>query len=255
MDDEMTMEDESMFEGTFHGIEGTYTCTDNAGCTIVSDDMGMLSMLGGTWTFTATADDAEGMVAAVDTDDDYLDFGYWVQTMTDAEGAETYMVHAFARGSDTYGNVDDVEGSATYTGGAAGLYSRSVFDSAGKETILGGGRFAAEVELKAYFGGPTITPENTDSISGKVFNFSASGDDAVNTWVVNLPKVQANVADTGTWTNGTFGSTAIGTDVDTSWTGTFYGPNEDDAQPTGVAGTFQQELSTRTITGAYGATQ
>ena len=41
------------------------------------------------------------MVAGVDTDDDYLDFGYWVQTTT-ADGAETYAVRAFARGSDAY---------------------------------------------------------------------------------------------------------------------------------------------------------
>ena len=134
------------FEGTFQSVPGTYTCTGM--CTpdpMGPDDMGMLSMLTGTWTFTAT--DTDAMIAGVNTDDDYLDFGYWIQTETaEDDGAETYMVSAFARGSDPYGTVAGVEGSATYTGGAAGLYSRS-----SDRTAVGGGPFTAAVTLKAYF--------------------------------------------------------------------------------------------------------
>ena len=241
------------FEGTFHGIEGTYAC--EGACTIESDDMGMLSMLTGEWEFTATMMAAEAMVAAVDTDDDYLDFGYWVETTT-VDGAETYAVRALdPSGLLPSDAVTGVQGSATYTGGAAGLYSRSESDGSGVPTVRGSGRFTAEVELNANFGGNAISMDDANSISGRIFNFSARDAAeavAISAWGVNLPKVKSG----GTPSTGTFAAEFMSAPGDTSWTGQFYGdPGENNAQPTGVAGTFQQVRDDRTIVGAYGATR
>ena len=42
--------------------------------------------------------------------------------------------------------------SATYKGGAAGLYAKREYSGTGDGDLLGAGRFTATAELKAYFG-------------------------------------------------------------------------------------------------------
>ena len=75
------------------------------------------------WIFTpdtgATSDVA---------DTDYLNYGFWLMRTTDADGVLTYdEVQTFAGSSiDASASVTDVEGMASYEGGAVGVYVKNV---------------------------------------------------------------------------------------------------------------------------------
>ena len=98
-----------MFEGMFHGVPGTFACTEEAECRAENDADGGLAKLMGAWTFTPKVqemgDDAY-MVAGVVPDTDYLDFGYWIVT-TQGEDGPGYTVGTYANGAEVYGSTDD----------------------------------------------------------------------------------------------------------------------------------------------------
>ena len=234
-DDAATMDVmENEFEGSFHGVPGTFACTNS--CTIVSDADGNLMTLTGGWEFTPT-DAATAMVAAVDTDEDYIDFGYWVQT-TEEDGETTYMVNAFARGEVTYGGVGSVEGSATYKGGAAGLFTQREFASGSTGDLIGAGRFTANVDFTATFGGTSVAQDDQNKVTGAITNFRHNGAPIDAAWRISLD----GDIDTGAGTWSFAGDE----------TGTFYGPSSED-QPTGAAGTFNQSFDNGRVIGAFGA--
>ena len=136
---------ENELKGKFNGVDGTFTCTTNNNtCTISVDKDVKLTTFGGNWTFTP---DSNATVAGVDLDADYIDFGYWVRTTTVA-GKDSYQAAAFYRGSDAAGDVSAVTGSAKYSGGAAGLFTRRTFaDDGSSSSLASGGRFTADAEL------------------------------------------------------------------------------------------------------------
>ena len=126
MNDQDTDADDRAFDGHFHGVPGTYTCTTTTGCTVVNDDEGNLVQIVGLLTFapdeTETGDPAH-KVAGIVPDTDYLVFGYWVRTTTDDDDKTTRAITAVSLGMDPYGTPGaSVEGTATYEGAAAGLY-------------------------------------------------------------------------------------------------------------------------------------
>ena len=89
------------------------------------------------------------MIAGVDPDDDYLDFGYWVETTEDADDATSYMVDAFYRGEDAYGDVSEVKGTASYAGRAGGLFTKRALSATGPGDLEAAGRFTADADLDA----------------------------------------------------------------------------------------------------------
>ena len=117
-------------DATFDGAPGTLKCAaaaGTAGCTVTLDADGEITGFGDDWEFTP----ADG--ATVDVDDaDYLHYGFWLMRTTDADGATTYNeVQTFAGSSldEPSGSVENVEGSATYEGGAVGVYVKDVYNS------------------------------------------------------------------------------------------------------------------------------
>ena len=180
------MDDERMVDGMFNGIPGTFECTDTT-CTVTTDEEGELLSATGTWTFTP--DDATDEVMGVVPDDDYLDFGYWVMTEEDEDGETTYMVNTFHRGEDLYGDVSRVEGSATYAGGAAGLFTKREFSSGGMGELVGAGRFTAKANLTAYFGGGDIGTNKQFTIDGDITDFMHNGEPIDNSWMVSLARI------------------------------------------------------------------
>ena len=76
-DRKYTTEEDLSFEGTFHGVAGTYECTTPP-CTVSTANDGMISSTGGTWTFTPDADLAGGIMIDL-PDTDYLYFGWWLK--------------------------------------------------------------------------------------------------------------------------------------------------------------------------------
>ena len=165
--------------GMFRGVPGKFLCS--TGCTSTHDEDGNLSGLAGTWTFEpdgirndmgALLTDADGgennpenalsdaleaiMVSGVVQDPDFMIFGYWEQSVTDDEGDTTETMLPFAEGKRDYGTVASVEGSATYSGPATGLYIRKTITPQGgvnPDGPFSSGQFTADAMLEANFGG------------------------------------------------------------------------------------------------------
>ena len=246
MDDAATTDvNERMFKGSFNGIPGTFACGGNADCRAENDADGDLAMLTGDWTFAPDAAPAGSshMIAGVVPDPDYLDFGYWVKT-TMGEGGPTYDVNTFADGLVDYDSISNVEGEASYTGGAAGLFSRKEFTQGGQVSVVAGGRFTADAELTAYFGGDDVTANQEDTIGGTISRFMHNGRPIDPAWRVTL---EADLSLAG---DGTFTGMA---NVDGDFSGTFHGPSTD-AMPTGVSGQFDTTFDNGNVIGAFGAT-
>ena len=225
------------FAGAFHGVAGMFECTSNAACAAQNGPDGQLNSLTGTWTFTPTSTDS--MVADVRTDADYLDFGYWVNTDDSGDDTE-YMVNTFHRGEDPYVGVADVEGSATYKGDAAGLYTKRALTPRGDGDATAAGRFTADAELTAHFSGNDVAMNDQNSISGTIKNFMDGGTMIDAAWLVELNDTgeTPNVDETA----GTFSGKTTG---DGSWNGTFYGDG-DNAYPSGVAASSTPGSTTAT---------
>lgn len=229
------------FAGSFNGVAGEYQCTGT--CSVSLNAKGdQLTFVGTSWTFTPTSTSTR--IAGVLVDKTYLDFGYWVQT--EKVGDDTvYTVEAFAHGKAAAGDPTAVEGTATYKGGAGGVYVRNTFDTAGKATPAASGRFTAAAELMASFGDASAI----GTIRGTISDFKDGEATIDPSWRVSLP--QTAITD---------GSGADGTNFDysasgqPSWSGTFYGADADTAKaPHGVSGTFKAGLHNGRVNGAFGA--
>ena len=197
-----TDEDESMtaaeIMGTFEGAMGTYKCNADSECTVTVDTKGVVSGVStdDDWIFIP----ADGETVDVD-DVDYLRYGAWLQRTADKDGATTYNeVETFA-GSEVErsGSVADVEGSAKYEGGAAGVYVKNVFTSEGEIDTATSGHFTADAELNATFGQVeddanvgTIADNLLNTLTGTINNFKLSGSEE-NEWSVSLQGATGNI--------------------------------------------------------------
>ena len=255
-DDPDTMdvtEMETEFEGSFHGIPGTYTCT-GGDCTIMSaEDSAALTTLGGTWTFTP--DNAmTAMVADVMLDTDYIDFGYWLVTTPGADGT-TYAVGTYAEGALDYATIAGVQGTAEYDGDATGVYMLKTFNGAGDPIPLEFGQFTAAVNLMAAFGGNNVAENEKFMITGNVDDFKDSAGDLIDAkWDAIL---MMNAAEDGDIPadnidpEGTFGGPTTG---DGRYSGTFHGDSTDPTVAPGSAtGIFDAHFDNGHVAGAFGA--
>ena len=246
---------ENEFMGTFNGVAGTYTCGGSA-CTAVTDGMGKLTLGGGTLTFTPTEKDPmKIMLPGVSYDPDYLSFGYWVRTT--GEGDDTkYGVGTFFDGSQPITAVT-LEGEATYSGKAAGMYGRKTLNQyglvvSGSETS---GHFTADANLTARFGGPDVAENKQNKIEGTVTNFMDGGEMISPNWELKL-----NAATISADATGTFNKETVGGGTEGNWIGQFYGPDttttdESERYPGGVAGEFTGHFTNGHVIGAFGATK
>ncbi len=245
-----------MLSGSYHGVSGTYYCTPAASSTCAAqvaadgftlggtaDADNAFTAGGGTWTFkpgTATAK-VESMPDAI-----YASYGWWIHR---SEDGNAYTASAFA---DVKGDVpaaaalDTLQGTATYTGGAAGKYALSSSTGGTNDA----GHFTARATLNADF--------SDNSITGTIDTFMGA-DGMSRDWSVELK--EAAIAATGgitrTGTDQTDNDTAwtIGEDAaDASgeWSGMLY-DNGDDGVPKVGTGTFYTEYGTAgKMIGAFG---
>ena len=268
-DDTTTADMDEAFEtaGTYNGADGTYRCNGTSECTVTLNAMGMITAMSDGWIFTPD------MGATSDQPDyDYLRYGFWLQRTTDKDGVLEYdEVETFAGSSlDATGSVADVTGSATYSGGATGVYVHSITNPDGTEASATSGHFTADVALTAYFGQTVDDPDTTpneagqippgllNSISGTINDFMLSGHDQGPGWSVSL---EQGAITTGT---GTASGVAKGGGADGSYSATFHGPathdHDDDTTttevpiaPGSVVGEFNANFSNGSVAGAYGA--
>ena len=241
---------------TFAGAAGTLKCAGATDCTVTLGAEGAITDFGTGWEFTPDADET---VDVADTD--YLHYGFWLQRTTDADGVLTYdEVQTFAGSSiAATGSVTQVTGSATYDGGATGVYVKNnEYDSAtGEVTDASSGHFTADASLTATFGQlndddnvGTIAPNLLNTLSGTIDGFELSGGEA-NEWSVNLQ------GDIDTVDGTASGAANGGGDPGGTFSATFHGPNEDadndPIAPHTVVGEFNTNFGNGSAAGGFGA--
>ena len=245
------------YAGMLDGAPGTFTCS-GAGCTLTTDADGKLSGASTeNWYFIPS----EG--ATVDPND-YLRFGFWLNESTDDEGGPAYTVAAIYGGSANAAPADDIralEGTASYSGSATGIYMRKTFAENGDPIPQEGGQFTADASLTANFTGDDVAMSARHTVTGMITNFMDGGNAIPGGWALEL--MAASFASGVYADNGTFmGDT--GRDADTAdgkWTASFFGDtlaDPDDADvvenmPTGIVGEFTGHFNTGHVLGAFGA--
>ena len=263
-DDDATDEDESrdaaMVPGTYNGAMGNYKCNASAAnCTVTVNTEGVVSAVSNEndWIFIPT----DGATSD-QPDYDYLSYGFWLQKTTDSDGVVMYdEVETFASSSVTAsegGTLDTVNGSASYTGGATGVYVRHVYSAGGGELESStSGHFTATAKLVAHFAGGSIPADDHNTVTGTISRFMLSGGET-NDWSVALEGTRGSGANT-------ISGTANGGGNAGTFSGTYYGAvTADDATttdmnesvyPSSVAGEFNANFSNGAVAGAFGASQ
>ena len=245
--------------GSYHGVSGTYTCTPGDGNTCVSRvaadgfDLGVVDAGGtftvGSWSFAPSTATAKVMSVA---DAHYASYGWWIHT--DEDGKLTVSAFVDDKDDGTEANVPvaagitALQGTATYSGGAAGKYALSSSTGGTNDA----GHFTARATLQADFG--------DDMITGTINNFMGA-DGMSRNWSVEL--MEQTITDGGL-INGTDGAGAGGASM-TKWTigetagsaaGQWTGSlqvNGDDGVPKVGTGTFHSTYgSGNSMVGAFG---
>ena len=229
--------------GSYHGVSGTYYCTpvnDFSNCSATVAESGF-RLWRGAWTFKPTNPDA--LVMSV-PDAVYPSYGWWIHKSADDA---TYTASAFVSEKGTVvtsRGITDLRGTATYMGGAAGVYA--LWSSTGGTNDAG--HFTADAMLEADF--------NDDTISGTIDNFTGADGEARN-WSVELK--EAAIADEGAitrtdeddtvWTIGGTAAAASG-----EWSGVLTEHDVDTEIPLIATGTFSSKYGgSGTMVGAFGA--
>ena len=271
-DDDQTDDMDEAFEaaGTYNGADGTYRCHTGNECTVTLDGDGMITAMSTGWIFTPD----EGAMSPV-ADADYLHYGVWLMRTTDEDGTTYDEVQTFAGASDglpASSSVAQVTGSASYEGGATGVYTRNhEYDSAtGDLTNATSGHFTADVALTATFGQVnddndegTIAENLLNTLTGTIDDFTLNpsmpgGPEPANEWSVNLVgDIVANA--------GTASGTANGGGAEGSFSATFHGdvtevdhdmdPDTDMVAPypSAVVGEFDANFGNGSVAGGFGA--
>ena len=271
--------------GTFHGVPGLYECAATS-CTVgYAGGKAASITIVGTGAFTFTPSNPSTKIQSVKPDNDYLSFGYWLNTPTTGDPSVT--VFAFggnqltdATGaylSDT-GSGTAIQGTATYEGPAAGKFAKTTASQqTGKAVATQAGLFMADANLTASFSGPNVSANDQFTLSGTVDNFrnQADGSMIAPNWSVTLGRTgfASNNTEVATSLNdngGAFGGAGYSgvrggeTTGGGTWNADFYGPVTDDttttlvneaAAPMGIAGTFDATFNNGNVIGAFGATK
>lgn len=257
-DVEATPEDETMAAaevmGTFNGAMGTYKCVATANCTVTVDTKGVVSGVStdNDWVFIPAMD-----AMSDQTDYDYLSYGFWLKRTADADGVVTYdEVETFAMAHSLTESSGTIPGSASYSGGATGVYVHHVHTEGGGAIASStSGHFSADASLTATFAQKpvsdtdttgTIAPNLLNKLTGTIDNFMLSGGE-MNDWSVALA---GTVSDAGAFdaTTGTAKGGVAGEDGELDVT--FYGAA--DTLPVAAIGEFNADFSNGAVAGAFG---
>ena len=241
----------SSFTGTFHGAPGTYDCAAGDCVVQVSDQSTSRApaysgtATTGSWTFTPDVDNNPQIILQ---DADHMHFGWCVKTPTAAaaEGQYLYDAEVFYGGSAMFPvtNINALEGDADYSGPAAGLFAVTGDDAAH-------GEFTATATLMAKF--DDVTAAGT--VNGKIAAF-VRDDGVANDWSLTLAPTAIDSTTGGATaaTAGTTNSRVTGGSNDNigTWGFQMYGSGMNNADPTGIAGSFRAAIDKNTaVAGAF----
>ena len=233
--------------GSYHGVSGSYSCTPTTpadGCSASVAEMG-LTLAGGAWTFRPSNAEARVM-SGMDTS--YASYGWWVhRAANDGDVTASAFVDELGDGSPAATGVTALNGTATYTGGAAGHYALRSSTGGTNDS----GQFTADATLEANF--------NTEMVTGTIDGFMGADGEQRN-WSVEL--TESGVGDGGV----ILGADGTGTPMMTVWTidgtdgdaaGQWQGSlryNGDDGVPQVATGTFYSTFGEAgRMVGAFGA--
>ena len=244
------------------GVNGTHNCgltrNDDGDVVVIDQDAATSGIQNGRWSFTP---DPDAMITV--PDQDWMAYGTWLTTPDAAAG--DHRLGVFFNGMDPWApaansldatNAAGLRGSATYSGGATGVYVD------GDDS----GLFTARAMLTAKFdvnSNALGTDAGDYTLSGTIDNFRGTdgvylGDDTQaspndptageNDWVVELGMDALNATDTiAGLVNGMTTGSADGVEWAGMWNGQLFGPGADadgDAiAPSGVAGQFWAETA------------
>ena len=229
------------FTGAFSGASGEYSCSGSS-CSVTLDDKSAPTAMGGAWIF---APDEGAMVNVPDYD--YLYFGWW---LNETEGAYGFQSFADAAGfPDGSGNVEAaMEGSATYRGPAAGVWTTQDV-SGGLVTRARSGEFTAEAMLTANFFGA----KDAGVVNGEIVSFRDSNGRSMGGWKVTLDAARLTVG-SASFAGATRGELGPGSSGSGSWEGQFHGSDgaATNARPSHVTGRFGLHFPGAHIAGAFG---
>ena len=199
-------------------------------------------LMGQRWT--KTVDGITDTLVLYNTQDPgYVAFGWWLREKP--EGWQYgEIVPVVGDDFENAGTVDDLEGTATYTGLAAGMYS--MLD------VSEGGEFTAAATLTADFG----VGDAPAKVSGRIDDFRGADGMPLADWSVALTEVGMR-SDRGHHTNNGDAFWSVGDETSDGgfWRGFFYGqPNADI-----VTGRFSASHPSGTaygyMRGSFGATR
>ena len=178
-----------MVPGTFHGVAGTYVCDTGAGrdaaCTAAVAAKGFT--LVGTWTFRPT----DASVRLTDTPDaNYATYGWWLRTAPDGSLSASAF-HQDRGTAPAAVDITNLNGTATYVGGAAGKYAIAPATGGAHDA----GHFTARATLTARFGNTDDGSEN-NQLSGVIDEFTG-GDGEPRNWKVEMTGVPTNLSTAG----------------------------------------------------------
>ena len=274
-DQDLVVDAGETFTGTYFGAPGQFQCLgaiDNNSCGLMRNDDGDVVVVdqpfqtdgtangtgiqNGRWSFTP----GDGAMITV-PDQDWMAYGAWLTTPDDGTGDHRFGVffngfdpYAFEADTLTANDAAGLRGSATYSGGATGIYVDGT-DS---------GLFTARAMLTADFDKASdgVDDEAVDyMISGRIDNFRGTDGEALgadtgdmanpqgrgeNDWVVVLEAFDLNTtgdeATAGAIANTDTSGSADGVSWEGKWNGQLFGlsVNADDEPiaPSGVAGQF-----------------
>ena len=178
-------------------------------------------------------------------DETYMYFGWWSrENLNPGQGETVWSFRAFHGGNDSRDeNVDDVNGTATYSGPAVGYYA--IYQPLGTQS--GHGEFSATATLTADF------DSATETLEGRIDQFSGHSD-----WFLTLKRGPIVSGATSVDTDGVTWSIGGIPHDGGEWEAAFYSnlasANRANVVPSGVAGTFEAEYSTvGRLIGAFGA--
>ena len=297
-DQDLEVNTSETFTGSYFDAPGQFRCIADAdeNCGLVRNDDGTVGVAdsvaatmgiqgAGRWSFTP---DPGAMITV--PDQDWMAYGAWLTTPDDTGG--THRLGVFFNGMDpwapaadslTADNAAGLRGSATYSGGATGVYVDGV----------NSGLFTARAMLTADFDKASDGSDDADvdyMISGRIDDFRGTNGVALGADTGDMPNpqgrgendwvVELNAIDFGETTDGALAAPDSGDGNTTGsadgvpwtglWNGQFFGPtsNADGAlAPSGVAGQFWAEtmdanpevdgdgLPVTAVVGAFGASK
>ena len=260
--------------GSLDGLDGRLSCAASAGgyCSLGRDTEGTARGFYPMYNdvvFTPD-DDSEAVALAAEASEafphaDYLSMGHWLFVPEDPSAFEAYDFGVFAGGSDPFhpARLEAVEGTALYTGAAAGLYHARLSPGS-----VHSGRFTASVALTAEFG----TNAELGTLGGEVYGFeldAAAPFPPPSGLPLGTAEISSSVSSCsgnvpGGWVCGTI---PAGADADGQWwwgewSAKFFGNDAATADlplsfvspPTSVAGTFSAGSGNNVgFAGSFGA--